>query len=62
MICSEDGCDQIAAVLLHIPWDENRAVCAPHARVLAQEEGIVPDPLPDDVNDVLEENRNPNDR
>ncbi|SFS54996.1 hypothetical protein [Halostagnicola kamekurae] len=54
MICSEDGCDQIAAVLLHIPWDENRAVCAPHARVLAQEEGIVPDPLPDDVDETLE--------
>lgn len=54
MICSEDECDQIAAVLLHIPWEENRVVCAPHARVLAREDGIVPDPLPDGEGDLLE--------
>ncbi len=54
MICSEDECDQIAAVVLHIPWDDNRIVCAPHARVLGQEDGIVTDPLPDSADDLIE--------
>lgn len=43
--CSEDGCEESAAVRLHIPWDENRVVCLGHARVYNQKDGIVADPL-----------------
>jgi hypothetical protein len=45
--CAEEGCDRPAAVRLHIPWDENREVCTAHARVLAQQDGIVAEPLED---------------
>lgn len=45
--CSEEGCDREAAVRLHVPWDENRVVCAAHARVAAQQDGVVADPLDD---------------
>lgn len=31
--------------MLHIPWADNRPVCAAHARVLARKEGVVADPL-----------------
>jgi hypothetical protein len=45
MDCAESECSRPAAVRLHVPWDENREVCAAHARVLAQKKGIVADPL-----------------
>jgi len=45
MECSEEGCGSEATFQLYIPWDENRQVCAGHARVLGQTEGIVADPL-----------------
>lgn len=32
---------------LHVPWAENRLVCAAHARVLGRQEGVVADPNPD---------------
>jgi len=43
--CAEDGCENDAAVELHIPWDANIAVCPAHARVWAQKDGVVPAPL-----------------
>ena len=43
--CSEDDCDERATVELHVPWAENRLVCAGHARVLARRNGVVADPL-----------------
>lgn len=45
--CSEPDCDREAAVLLHIPWTDNRAVCTGHARVLSRQDGVVADPLTD---------------
>jgi hypothetical protein len=45
--CTEEGCDRVAAVRLHIPWDENREVCLGHARVWSQRDGVVADPLED---------------
>jgi hypothetical protein len=50
--CSEPECERAAAFELHVPWAENRVVCAPHARVLARRDGIVADALPD-ANDEL---------
>ncbi|WP_458206328.1 hypothetical protein [Haladaptatus sp. NG-SE-30] len=47
MECAEDDCDDEAAVRLHIPWAENREVCTSHARVLAQKDGVVAEPLKD---------------
>lgn len=52
--CSEPDCDRPAAVELHIPWADNRLVCAPHARVLGRRDGIVADPLPERADDLLE--------
>lgn len=52
--CSEDGCEEEAAVELHVPWAENRPVCAGHARVLSRQDGVVADPL-DDADDELPE-------
>ena len=43
--CTEDGCEERAAVELHIPWAANRAVCLGHARVWSQKDGVVADPL-----------------
>ncbi len=54
MDCSEDGCDRSACVELHVPWDENRVVCAAHGRVLGRQDGVVADPLPDSADDLLE--------
>lgn len=48
MECTEDDCDEPATVRLHIPWADNRVVCAAHARVLGRPDGIVADPLDDD--------------
>lgn len=45
MECSENDCESKAAFELHIPWEENRYVCAGHARVEGRKEGIVADPL-----------------
>ncbi|WP_335998698.1 hypothetical protein [Halorientalis halophila] len=45
--CTEPDCEESASVRLHIPWDENRVVCAGHARVWAQKDGVVADPLED---------------
>lgn len=50
--CTEDDCDEEAVVQLHIPWAENRPVCAGHARVIARQDGVVADPL-DDADDAL---------
>ena len=52
--CAEADCDRPAVVELHIPWDENRLVCAPHARVLGRQDGVVADPLPDSADGLLE--------
>lgn len=43
--CAEDGCENEAAVRLHIPWDDDREVCTAHARVLARPDGVVADPM-----------------
>lgn len=43
--CHEEGCTSPAVVELHVPWAENRLVCAGHARVLARQDGVVADPL-----------------
>jgi hypothetical protein len=45
MDCAEDDCERPAAFELHIPWDDNRKVCSPHARSLARQDGIVADAL-----------------
>jgi hypothetical protein len=47
MECTEPDCQSPAAVRLHIPWEENRAVCTAHARVMVQSDGIVAEPLGD---------------
>ncbi len=44
-VCAEDGCEQSAAVRLHVPWDTNRDVCTAHARALVQQDGVVAEPL-----------------
>ena len=43
--CAEAGCDREGAVRLRIPWTENRVVCTAHARVVAQRDGVVAEPL-----------------
>lgn len=43
--CDEADCEAPAAVRLHVPWAANREVCTAHARALAQEEGVVAEPL-----------------
>ena len=47
MECAENGCSEPASVRLHVPWDDNRVVCAGHARVLGRQDGVVADPLDD---------------
>ncbi len=54
MECTQDGCDSEATFELHIPWTENRVVCAAHARVEGQQDGVVADPL-DAADDDLPE-------
>ncbi|AGB31594.1 hypothetical protein Natpe_1700 [Natrinema pellirubrum DSM 15624] len=54
MDCTEPDCQRPATVELHVPWDENRHVCAAHARVLGRQDGVVADPLPDRGDDLLE--------
>ena len=43
--CAEADCDDPATVRLHVPWTENRDVCPAHARALAQQGGVVAEPL-----------------
>jgi hypothetical protein len=43
--CAEEGCDEPAAVRLHVPWAENREVCPAHARPIARKDGVVAEPL-----------------
>ncbi|WP_168927058.1 hypothetical protein [Natronorubrum aibiense] len=57
MECSEADCERPVAVELHIPWAENRYVCAAHARVLGQQDGVVPDPIVDNGDELLESER-----
>ena len=45
MECAEEDCDREATFELHIPWSENRFVCAGHARVQSRQDGIVADPM-----------------
>lgn len=54
MPCSEPDCERPVAVELHIPWDDNRLVCAAHARVIGRRDGIVADPLPERRDALLE--------
>lgn len=54
MECTEEGCDGQATVELHLPWAENRVVCAAHARTLSRQDGVVADPL-DRADDDLPE-------
>lgn len=53
MDCSEADCDRSAVVELHIPWTDNRAVCAAHARVLGRQDGVVADPTIESGDDLL---------
>lgn len=43
--CSEDGCENPAAVHLYIPWDDDRDVCTAHGRALVQQDGVVAEVL-----------------
>lgn len=43
--CAAEQCDRQAAVRLHVPWTEDRTVCAAHARSLATKAGVVAEPL-----------------
>jgi hypothetical protein len=45
MECTQEGCEREASFELHIPWTDNRAVCAAHARVESRRDGVVADPL-----------------
>jgi len=45
--CTEADCDRPAAVVIHVPWAEDRTVCAAHARSLASQDGVVAEPLED---------------
>ena len=43
--CAEQGCTREASVRLHVPWAGRRDVCAAHGRMLAQQDGVVAEPL-----------------
>ena len=58
MECAESDCNRSAVVELHIPWEDNRLVCAAHARVLGRQNGVVADPLPDSAEHLLERESN----
>lgn len=45
MECAAEDCTREATFELHIPWTENRCVCAAHARVQSRTDGIVADAL-----------------
>ncbi|ELY49661.1 hypothetical protein C493_20035 [Natronolimnohabitans innermongolicus JCM 12255] len=54
MECPEPDCERSATVELHIPWTDNRLVCAAHARVLGRQDGVVADPVTDRGEALLE--------
>lgn len=45
--CAEADCEAPAAVAVYVPWGEDRAVCAAHARSIARQDGVVAQPLED---------------
>ena len=45
--CAESGCEREAAVRVYVPWEDDRDVCAPHARSIVQQDGVVAEPLDD---------------
>jgi hypothetical protein len=45
--CAEDGCEEPAAVRLHVPWAGTREVCPAHARPVSRKDGVVAESLPD---------------
>ncbi|WP_185715645.1 hypothetical protein [Halocatena pleomorpha] len=45
MSCDVSECENSTAVRLYIPWADTRAVCPAHARALAQQDGVVAEPL-----------------
>lgn len=45
MECDADGCERSGAVRLYVPWAETRTMCPAHARALAQQEGVVAEPI-----------------
>lgn len=45
--CTEPDCDADAAVVVHVPWAEDRPVCAAHGRALVQQDGVVATPIED---------------
>jgi hypothetical protein len=49
--CAEDDCDGTAAVRVYVPWAEDRNVCTAHARVIARQDGVVAEPLPEAAED-----------
>jgi len=47
MDCAEAGCERAAEIRLYVPWTADRSVCAAHARVAVQRDGVVAEPLED---------------
>ena len=45
--CTEPDCDAEAAVVVYVPWAEDRPVCAAHGRVIVQKDGVVAEPIED---------------
>lgn len=52
MECTQEECERTATFELHVPWADNRVVCAAHARVEARQDGVVADAL-EDADDEL---------
>lgn len=44
--CSEDDCENEAAVRVYVPWARDRDACPAHARAIVQQDGVVAEPLP----------------
>jgi hypothetical protein len=47
LTCTEEDCDREAAVVVYVPWAEDRPVCAAHGRALVQRDGVVATPIAD---------------
>ena len=45
--CTEPDCETEAAVVVYVPWAEDRPVCAAHGRVIVQKDGVVAEPIED---------------
>jgi hypothetical protein len=43
--CSEERCENEAAVRVYVPWAADRDVCTAHARAIVQADGVVAEPL-----------------